>query len=142
MVGLQDYQKSSHFSSKIFLHFFWLAKIPSIIHQNQLLPTKLERILRYLKNDIKCAAKLPDYWRHWTVNWEDLRMRGWVVLVVSTKWQNISLQEEKIGELLAKNTARTARRQLDRQHLLFGEYLLNWTTLYLLNLLINMHYRR
>ena len=50
--------------------------------------------------------------------------RGWVVLVVSTKWRNISLLHgEEIGELLAKNIARTARRQFDGRHVLFGEYL-------------------
>ena len=32
-------------------------------------------------------------------------------------------KEEVISELLAKNIARTARRQLDGRHLLFGEYL-------------------
>ena len=42
-----------------------------------------------------------------------------------------------LGELLAKNIARTARIQLDGRHLLFGEYLQNWTTLYLLNFQIN-----
>ena len=45
--------------------------------------------------------------------------RGWVA-VVSTFH---SFQEEEIGELLAKNTAKTARRQLDGRHLLFEEYL-------------------
>ena len=34
-----------------------------------------------------------------------------------------TFHEEEIGELLAKNTARTVRRQLDGRHLLFGEYL-------------------
>ena len=47
--------------------------------------------------------------------------RGRVVLVVSTKWGNISLEGK--GELLAKNMAKTARRQLAGRHLLFGEYL-------------------
>ena len=46
--------------------------------------------------------------------------------------------EREIGELLAKNITRTAGRQLDGWHLLFGEYLRGWTTLYLLNLPINM----
>ena len=50
-----------------------------------------------------------------------------------------SFHREVIGELLAKNMARTARRKLDGRHLLFGQYLQNWTTLYLLNLTINMH---
>ena len=33
-----------------------------------------------------------------------------------------SFEEEKIGRLLDKKIARTARRQLDGRHLLFGEY--------------------
>ena len=60
---------------------------------------------------------------------------------MNTKWWNVSLlSQEEVGKLLAKNIERTARRQLDGGHLLFGEYLQNWTTLYLLNLLKNMHY--
>ena len=47
------------------------------------------------------------------------------------------LEKEEIGELLAKNIARTARRHFDGRHLLFGEYLQFLTTLYLLNLSIN-----
>ena len=31
--------------------------------------------------------------------------------------------EEEIGKLLAKNITRTARRQIDRRNLLFGENL-------------------
>ena len=42
--------------------------------------------------------------------------QGWVVLVVSTKLQNLSL--------VSGNIERTARRQLDAQHLLSGEYLI------------------
>ena len=53
-----------------------------------------------------------------------------------------SFHEQEIGELLAKNMARTERRQLDVRHVLFGEYLLGGITLYLLNLPINMYYRR
>ena len=72
--------------------------------------------------------------------------QGWVDLVMNTKWRKISREEmiaEEIGKLLAKNMARIARRQLDGRNLrLFGEYLQNWTTLYLLNLPINMHYRK
>ena len=50
-----------------------------------------------------------------------------------------SFQEQKLqlelGEMIAKNTAKTARRQLGGRHLLFGEYLRSWTNL-------NLHYRR
>ena len=46
-----------------------------------------------------------------------------VTLVVSTKWRTFhSFQEEEISERLPKNIVRTAKRQLDRHHLLFGEY--------------------
>ena len=44
-----------YYSFKIFLRF-WLAKIPRIIHHNQLQSTKFGGILRYLKNDVNCAA--------------------------------------------------------------------------------------
>ena len=37
---------------------------------------------------------------------------------------------QEIGELLPKNTARTAKIQLEGQHQIFGEYLQNWTSLY------------
>ena len=37
------------------------------------------------------------------------------------------------SEILSKNIARTARRQLNGQHLLAGVYLQTWADLYLLN---------
>ena len=52
------------------------------------------------------------------------------------KWRTFHLfQEQELGEKMAKNMARTARRQLKGRHLLFGEYLRSWTNL-------NVHYRR
>ena len=39
----------------------------------------------------------------------------------------VKLQLE-LGEIMAKNIAKTARRQLGGRHLLFGEYLRSWTT--------------
>ena len=116
---------------------FWLAKakIPSIIHHNQLLSTKFGRILRCVKNDVNYAA--PLYY---------LREPGDEVELFWRWLQNgrtfHSFHEEEVGELLAKNTAKTARRQLKRWHLPFGEYLQTWITLYLLNLPTNMHYQR
>ena len=51
----------------------------------------------------------------------------------------VSMQELELqlglGEIMAKNIAKTARRQLGGRHLLFGEYLRSWTDL-------NVHYRR
>ena len=57
-----------YYSFKIFLRF-WLAKIPRIIHQNQLLSTKFGRISPYWIDDVNRAVKLTDYR---TVNQEDL----------------------------------------------------------------------
>ena len=52
------------------------------------------------------------------------------------KWRSFHLfQAKELGEKIAKNMARTARRQLEGRHLLFGEYLRSWTNL-------NVHYRR
>ena len=56
------------------------------------------------------------------------------------KWQTLhSFQEYKeqleLGEIMAKNKAKTARRQLGGRHLLFGEYLQSCINL-------NVHYRR
>ena len=41
----------------------------------------------------------------------------------------------RTSEKIAKKMARTARRQHEVRHLLFGEYLWSWTNL-------NVHYRR
>ena len=42
---------------------------------------------------------------------------GWVVLVVKTKTADISLVSRvKLGEIIGKNKARTARRQLEGRH--------------------------
>ena len=45
------------------------------------------------------------------------------------------------GERLSKIIARTGRRQLDGQHMVFGVYLQRRTDLYLLNFSVRMHYR-
>ena len=124
-----------------FIHSFkilllsWMSKIPRIINHNLLLSTKFGRTFRYVKNGVKCAEKLPDYW---TVNRKDLAGgRGWLVWVLNTKWRTFhAFHEEEKKELSAKNIARTAKRQLDERHLLFGEYL------HLLNLPKNIQYRR
>ena len=68
---------------------------------------------------------------------------GWVVLVVTIKWQNCHGTFYSFhGEIMSKNITRTARRQLDGQHLLLGVYYLQtWADLNLLNFPIKMHYR-
>ena len=104
----------------------------------------LEELCDMWTDDVNRAGKLPDYW---TVNREDLGTR---LTCFGSDYKTAEyftrFTSEELSELLAKNIARTARRQLDGQHLLFGEYLQNWTTLYLLNLPINIqlniHYRR
>ena len=50
--------KYNYYSFKIFL-FFWLAKIPRIIHHNQLLSTKIGRILRYVNWWCQSCRKIP-----------------------------------------------------------------------------------
>ena len=104
------FNKCLCYSFKTFLRFWW-AKITRIIRHNQLLSTKFGRSLQYVKNDLKCfgTEQAP---------------------VLSKKGGTFhSFHEEEIGELLAKIIARTARRQLDGRHLLFGEHLQYWTTL-------------
>ena len=41
----------------------------------------------------------------------------------------------ELGEIIAKNMAKTGRRKLGGRHPLFGEYLRSWSNL-------NVHYRR
>ena len=62
---------------------------------------------------------------------KDLGTR-WSCFGCEKKMADISLVS---GETIAKNMAKTARRQLGGRHLLFGEYLRSWTNL-------NVHYRR
>ena len=99
-------EKYYHYSLKIFLCFRF-SKIPSIIYYNQLLTTKFGRILRYVNNDINCAAWLPEYWMQ---NGETFH----------------SFHEEELGELLAK-----------KGYYLENTDLYYWKILYLLNLPIN-----
>ena len=53
---------------------------------------------------VMCAAKLPDYW---TVDWENLGMR------LSCSGSEYKMVKE-IDKLLAKNTERTARIDLQK----------------------------
>ena len=62
-----------HYLSKIFLRF-WLAKITRIVHHNQLLLTKLGRILPYRTDDVKTAAKLQIIEPLTEKTWEDLSL--------------------------------------------------------------------
>ena len=108
-----------HYSFKTFLHF-WLAKIPCIIHPNQLLSTKFGRTLPNVKNDINRAAKLPDYW---TVNQDrpgDKNELFWWWLQKAKHFRPFHEKEALARKLLAKNIPRTARRQLNGRHLLLA----------------------
>ena len=54
----------------------------------------------------------------------------WVFWLWKQKWRTFhSFQKEELGEIVAKIMERTARRQFEGWHLLFGEYLWGWTTL-------------
>ena len=114
-----------------------LHKILSLIYQllnNRLLMTKFGRILRLMNRwRSKCSFlagfnNAPLTEKTWG--------RGWFVFVAKQKWRTFhSFQEYQLGEKIAKNMVRTARRQLEGRHLLSGEYLRSWTNL-------NVHYRR
>ena len=123
-----------YYSFKIFPQF-WLAKSTRIIHHNQLLMTRFGRILLTRKWRQKCRllqVNAPLTEKTW--------VRDWVVFVVKTKMADTSLVSRgelqlEVGEIMAKNIAKTARIPLGGRHLLFGEYLLSWTNL-------NVNYRR
>ena len=144
LVDTRKYSKTISLIASVKLHYcsfkifpqFWLAKSTRINHHNQLLMTKFGRILRLTRkrrqkwSPLQVKAPLP-------------RRPGDEVklfLAVKKKWRTFhSFQEQKVqlelGEMIAKNTAKTARRQLGGRHLLFGEYMRSWTNL-------NVHYRR
>ena len=112
-----DYLLTIYYSFKIFSRF-WLAKSPRLIHHNQLLMTKFGRFLcltRKWKNTAFSQVKAPLTEKTWG--------RGWVVLVVNLKngGHFTRFKSKKLGEKITKNMARTARRQLEGRHLLFGE---------------------
>ena len=97
-------------SFKIFPQF-WLAKSTRIIHHKQLLMTKFGRIL-CLKRKWRQKCSLLQVNAPLTVKtWG----RGWVVFVVKTK-----MADTLLVSIMAKNIAKTARRQLGGRHLLFG----------------------
>ena len=100
---------------------FWLSKITRIIHHNQLPLTKFARILPYWTDDVKSAAKLHIIKPLTEKNCG----RVWVAFEVSIgEVSNGRTFYSSHGELLSKNIGRTARRQLDGRHLLFGVYIL------------------
>ena len=124
--------KLYYYSFKIFLRF-WMAKITHIIHHNQLLLTKFGRILPYWKNDVKSAAKLQII--------EPLTKKTWHEFELFLKWVMAETFTHFTANYGLINMARTARRDLNRWHLIFGVYLQTWTARYLLNFPIKMYYR-
>ena len=105
-------------SFKIFPQF-WLAKSTRIIHHKQLLMTKFGSIL-CLKRKWRQKCSLLQVNAPLTVKtWG----RGWVVFVVKTK-----MADTLLVSIMAKNIAKTARRQLGGRHLLFG---INFTSMHI-----------
>ena len=87
---------------------FWLVKTSRIIHHNQLLLTKFGKnvviLNRRRQNDVKGTAFLQVIEPLTVKTWG----RGWVVLVVRTKWRNCRGTVYSFhGEILSKNIART-----------------------------------
>ena len=121
--------KKHYYSFKIFPQF-WLAESTGIIHHNQLLMTKFGRILCLTRKwRQKCSQlqvmhgkprrpgdEVELFWL-WKQKWRTFH-----------SFQELELQLE-LGETIAKNMAKTARRQLIGRHLLFGEYLQSWINL-------------
>ena len=98
---------------------FWLSKITRIIHHNQLPLTKFARILPYWTDDVKSAAQLHIIKQLTEKHWG----RVWVAFEVSIgEVSNGRRFYSFHGELLSKNMATTARRQLEGRHLPFGVF--------------------
>ena len=113
----QTCMNKCYYSFKLF-PLFWLGKITRIIHHNQPLNVILSRWPRKAEDEGE-------------LSWLFEQNGGTVGRTL------YSLH----GEILSKNIARTARGQLNGQHLLFGVYLQTWADLYLLNFPKKMHYR-
>ena len=119
-----------YYSFKMFPQF-WLAKSTRIIHHNQLLMGKFGRIVcltrkwRQKCSPLQVRAPLP-------------RRPGDKVKLFWLRKKNgghiTRFKSLELGEMITKNMAKTAGRQLGGRHLLFGEYLRSWTN-------VNVHYR-
>ena len=125
--------KVLHYSFKIFPQFL-LVKSTRILHHNQLLMTKFGKILcltrkwRQKCSPLLVKASLPRR------PGDEVELFGCEKKMADISLVSKELQLE-LGEIIAKNMANTARRQLWGRHLLFGEYLRSWTNQ-------NVHYRR
>ena len=130
LVDTRKYSKTTSLIASVKLHYcsfkifpqFWLAKSTRIIHHNQLLMTKFGGILCLTrKRRQKCSPlQVKALWPRRPGDEVEL---SWLW---KRKWRTFHLFEEQelqleLGEMIAKNTAKTARRQLGRRHLLFGE---------------------
>ena len=86
-------RKMYYHSFKLF-PCFWLVKTTRIIHHNQVLlefGTNFVILNRWRQNDVKSVAWLQVIEPLTIKTWG----RGWVVLVVRTKWRNITLFSAK-----------------------------------------------
>ena len=123
-----------YYSFKIFPQF-WLAKSTRVIHHNQLPMNKFGIILCLTRKWRQKCSPLQ-------VKASLLRRPGDEIKLfwLWKKWRTFHSFQEwelpvELREIIAKNMAKTAKRQLGGRHLPFGEYLRSWTNL-------NVHYRR
>ena len=139
LVDTRKYSKTISLIASVKLHYcsfkifpqFWLAKSTRIIPHSQLLMTKFGRILcltwkwRQKCSPLQVRALLPRrpedevelFWL-WKKKWADISLVSRARIAAGTT-----------RNMIAKNTAKTTRRQLGGRHLLFGEYLRSWTIL-------------
>ena len=113
----------NYYSFKIFPRF-WLAKRTRIIRHNQLLMTKFGKILSLTRKwRQKCILLQVN-----ALLTKKTSGRDWVVFIAKTKMADTSLVSS-VRSTVGTRRNKTARRQLGRWHLLFGEYLRSWTNL-------------
>ena len=127
-----------YYSFKIFPRF-WLGKTTRIIHHDQLLNSHIELMTskwRHRFNNLSYWTVILNRWPRKPGDEVELfwlfEQNGWTVGRTLCSFH---------GEILSKNMARTAKSQLDGQHLLFGVYLQTLADLYLLNFPKKMRYR-
>ena len=129
VAGTVPYNNYNNYSFKIFLRF-WLDKIPPIIHHHQLLSTEFGRKLMTSIVQQNCLGIERLTEKTWG--------RGWVVLVVNTK---MAEHFTRFTNCWLKTKQKQWCDDLTDDFCCL-ENLQNWTFRYLLNLLINMRYRR
>ena len=91
--------------NQLFLRF-WLAKITSIIHQNQSLWIKFGRIMPYWIDDVKSAAKLQITKQLTEKTWG----RVWFLFEASNGRTFYWFHGEKLSKKNGKNNKKTTQR--------------------------------